>query len=266
MRLTRIWKSAGMALAVPALAAAVAIGCSDDEEPPGAHMALGDSISQGTGASDPATTGFAPQFRAYVQAAVDSDEPVELINLGVGGETTSSMIADGQLESVVQELRTRNGNDDADDDVAVVTLQIGGNDGATLFEVCAGGLSAECTAAIPSTLQTFAANFDSIVGQLRDAAGPDTIIIAGTYYNALVHPDCPLHASAELGEVVLEGNPTLLPQGLNDLIRATAANHGVRVAEVGALDASQLQPDCKHPSDDGYSAIVDAFTAAYDQP
>ncbi len=64
--------------------------------------------------------------------------------------------------------------------------------------------------------------------------------------------------------MVLEGERTLFPNGLNDIIRATAARYDVRVAEVPPLDPRQLQPDCLHATDDGYEAIAEAFISAYD--
>jgi lysophospholipase L1-like esterase len=277
--MNRRWLSkATMAMVVPALVAVIALGCGDDDdseataEPPApsVYLALGDSLVTGVGASDPPTTAYVPLFHDYLQGALAPEGSeqalIELHNLGVNGETTGSMIADGQLSAAVAELTSLNGNDTPDDDVRVVTVSVGGNDVAALFDVCAGGLSPECLTAIPDALGTFTTNFETILGQLRAAAGTDVTIIVAGYYNALEHPDCEFNALASMGDIVLEGEPPLLEEGLNDLIRSIAAPHDVRVAEVFALlDASEIEPDCRHANDDGYEIISAAFITAFEQ-
>ena len=86
----------------------------------------------------------------------------------------------------------------------------------------------------------------------------------GTYHNALAHPGCELNAFAALAGAVLEGDLTLLPEGINDIIRATAARHGAVVAEVGQLSEAQLVDDCRHTTDAGHDAIAAAYAAAFD--
>ncbi len=253
------------------------------------YLALGDSLAAGIGASDPAGTGYVPLFHSYLGDALDPGKadpaPLSSVpdafnrkllwleNLGVGGpgappggETTGSMIAGGQLDAAVAELSARNGNATRVDDVRVVTLDIGGNDAFAVVPACAGGLTPGCAAAINTTFATFTANFNLILGELRAAAGPDTEIIVMTYYNPLVNPGCPLSPLAPLGNVLLEGEPSLgLPLGLNDLIRVIAASHGVEVAETfGLLGAADVHPDCRHADDSGYQIIADAFVAAFD--
>ncbi len=266
-----------MAMVVPALVAVIALGCGDDDseatpEPtvPSVYLALGDSLVTGVGASDPPTTAYVPLFRDYLRdklAPEGSEQAlIDLHNLGVNGETTSSMIADGQLSAAVEELTSLNGNATPDDDIQVVTVSVGGNDVAALFDVCAGGFSPECITAIPDTLATFTTNFETILNQLRAAAGPEVTIIVAGYYNALEHPDCEFNSLAAVGNTVLEGDSPLLEEGLNDLIRSIAAPHDVRVAEVfGLLDVSDLEPDCRHANDGGYEIISAAFIAAFEQ-
>ena len=88
-------------------------------------------------------------------------------------------------------------------DVKVVTIDIGGNDVFGVVSSCAAGPTPECAALIQARLQAFAANFALILDQLRAAAGPDTVIIAMTYYNPLY--SCHLAQLAALADAVLEG-------------------------------------------------------------
>lgn len=255
--------TARLLVVLVASVALMAIACVDDAEPP-IYLAIGDSLSVGIGASDSMATGFVP----LVLDALDAEYTgIELRNVAVSGETTGSLRVAGQLDAAVALLRTRNANDTSDDDVAVITISIGGNDITGVTEPCLAGVTAECQAAIATALGTFAVNFDAILSELRAAAGPDTHIVAMTYYNAAAHPDCGIFQLATLAEAVLEGAPELgLEAGLNDLIRGVAAQHGVAVAEThGLVGVEAMQPDCRHANDAGYAVIATQFSEAIAQ-
>jgi lysophospholipase L1-like esterase len=232
------------------------------------YLALGDSLGWGYGASDPATKGYVPLFHDFLESEDGLDTDLFLNNLSIPGATSTSLIAD-QLPTAVAELEARNGDVDPNNDVEVVTVDIGGNDLLALLGVCAGGFTPECAAAIGTTFTTFSVNFDYTLGELRTAAGPDTLIIVMTYFNSLAGPGCPPDL-VPLGEIVLEGNPGLgLPLGANDLIRSKAAAHKARVADLvpggvfpDLLGPSNILPDCVHANDSGYQIIADAFADA----
>ena len=233
------------------------------------YIALGDSLAAGVGASDPLTTGYVPRFHDHVKDFV-GDNGVSLMNLGHGGDTSTTLISHGHLAAAVAELGTRNGDTNPKNDVKAVTLDIGGNDVTPLIGLCAGGVTPTCTAAISSIFGTFSGNFYATLGALRAAAGPDTPIIVMTYYNSLVNPLCPFSALAPLGNVVLEGEPLIgLPAGLNDIIRFIAPLHGAKVADLvpggvfpALLGPSDIQPDCLHANDSGYKIIANEFKEA----
>lgn len=259
------------------LALALTGGLAGAEHPP-EYLALGDSVSVGVGASDPAVTGFVPRFRAAAAgvltpgaspAAPGAQGNAAYLfaeNLAVGGETSASLIAGGQLAAALEALTRRNGNDSPADDVEVVTLTIGGNDMKHLFAVCGSGdpsgpPSAECQAAVVGGLTAFQANLAATLVQLRTAAGPGTAIIVMTYYNPLIHPGCPYHPFAGFAQQVV--------YALNATIAGVAAAvPGVAVADVAGagIGVADLQPDCLHPSDSGHAKIAAAFEAAFAAP
>lgn len=263
-------------VAVFSVVPAVAVGASDGDAVPGlpVYLALGDSLAVGVGASDPSTTAYVPLFYDALQdelaclpavsdRAADGCKHLQLHNLGVSGATSSDLIND-QLPTAVAELNARNGDANPRNDVEVVTVDIGGNDVfQPVIGACGGGVTPACIAVVQSTFGTFSVNFDSILGQLRAAAGPDTPIIVMTYFNSLLA--CNLFFLAPLADLVLEGGGPL-PVGFNDLIRSIAGVHGAEVADT----FSDLGPgdlvggtDCLHANDSGYGIIADEFLAAF---
>lgn len=184
-----------------------------------------------------------------------------LDNLAVGGATSATLVRD-QLPDAITELEARNQDRRPNDDVKVITIDIGGNDVFAVVPLCSAGPTPECLGLIDTTLRTFAANFTTTLAQLQAAAGPDTMIIAMTYYNPL--PSCRLSALAPLASNVLEGAPGFDGR-LNDLIRGISAANAVAGADTyGKLAAENLVggTDCLHPNDSGHQIIADLFAAA----
>lgn len=216
-------------------------------------LALGDSLAAGVGASDPTTTGYVPLFHQFLLAEVSED--TVLINLGHSGDTSSTLISHGHLAAALTQIGSG--------DVTVVSVDIGGNDFSALLPICSEGLTLPCLTAVNDTFATFSNNFDFILDELRMAMDLDAPIIVMTYYNSLVHPDCPFNPLAPLGDILLEGGGPLA-EGLNDLIRSIAAIHDADVAETfGLIGPSDLQPDCLHTNDAGYEIIADAFIESF---
>jgi lysophospholipase L1-like esterase len=182
---------------------------------------------------------------------------LDLVNLSVGGATSSSLIA-SQLPAAVELISDRNTDADPGNDVVLITVTIGGND---LFNPvvsnCSGGPTPTCVQTIQSVFTTYVANLGMILGTLRSVAGPDTDIVITTYENPL--GACHLAALEPLGDVILEGGPGI-PVGFNDLIRAVAGATSVEVADTfGQLDLDDWVggTDCLHPDNSGYHKMAE---------
>lgn len=181
----------------------------------------------------------------------------------MSGATTTSLI-DRQLPGAVTLLEERNANATPVDDVRLITLTIGGNDlFDTVVPACFAKVSSHCLNTVAVQLDVVNTNYATILGQLREAAGPDTTIAVMTYYNPL--PACPLKHLGYLAQLVLEG---IEPQpGLNDIIRAQAAAVGAVVVETApVIDVKsaepEVQPDCLHPNAKGHADIAKEFELA----
>jgi lysophospholipase L1-like esterase len=79
------------------------------------------------GASDRDATSFVPLVHEGL------GEGVELLNLGHSGDTSDEFITHGHLSEALTQVEQRNGDGDPDEDVKLVTLDIGGNDLLDLY-------------------------------------------------------------------------------------------------------------------------------------
>lgn len=233
---------------------------------PATYLALGDSVAAGVGA--PSGLGYVSLLAGDLAEARHCGQGqalgcrIEADNRAVGGATTVSLIS-GQLPGAVELLEERNGNRTPVDDVRLITITIGGNDVFNpVIGACAGGFSAACQTTVAKQFTQVSTNYATILGQLREAAGPETTIAVMTYYNPLPAAGCRFAQLASLGDLVLEGGAPLT-FGLNDIIRQQAAAFGAVVVETGSVvDASEVQPDCLHPNTAGHADLADAFAAA----
>jgi lysophospholipase L1-like esterase len=253
------------------------------------YLALGDSWAYGQGSTDPASDGYVPQLLASLRGglhclpassakAAGGCGQLQLVNLGRPATATmpgvtAKAVAEEQLPVALPMLQARNGDRNPRNDVEVLTLHVGGNDvSRPIVERClVGGLTPEqCLEdVIPGVLAGFKVEFDSLLSRLREGAGGDARIVVGTYGNPI--PFCVLgrtSGAAELAEIVLEGSVgpvQVLGEGLHDIIRKVAADHGADVAEVfTALGDGDFVggADCLHPNDSGYDKVTSAFEQA----
>ncbi len=228
------------------------------------YLALGDSIAAGEGASDPASAAYVPLFYEFLQSKDGFGKELALNNLAEVGITAGDLFAT-QIPTASEELEARNGDSAKKNDVKMVTLSAGGYDLFAHILVCFDGLTPSCVDAINDTRFWTAFYLDLALSELREAAGPDTSIIVMTYSNALVHPACELHFLEPVWDVALEGDSSVgVPEGLNDVIRSTAASYGAEVAEAsGLLTPAELQGDCFNLNDAGHAVVAELFTEAF---
>lgn len=231
------------------------------------YLALGDSLSAGVGA-----TGFNAEnaFVGLVHAELGPEFAV--LNLGIAGHDSHELIEEGPLDRAVGEIEQRNHDDDADNDVEVVTLEIGGNDLLDLFfdlvlpgrcpSVTEGLQKPECVEALRETLDAYEPNLNLILDRLREA-DPELVIFLMTLYNPFSGA---LPVLDEIGELSLEGAPdTPFPEGLQDIIRRQAEQNDVHLVEVYPLFEGKAREyiagDTIHPNDTGYRVMADAVIA-----
>jgi lysophospholipase L1-like esterase len=184
--------------------------------PPGdIYLAVGNSLS--VGAEAPANNDGQPGYPNLLLPRLQELNPsLRLELLGVAGETSATMISDGQLdaaESVISSAAA------AGQCVGVITVDIGGNDFGQI-------LTGETTPA--TAIPQFEANLNTILGRIGGAAHSQ---VAGCiphmaimdYYNP--YPGLPIPPSNQpLSDIYL-------PE-LNAIIRTVAATHGWAVTHV----------------------------------
>lgn len=241
--------------------AALACGTTEKQT----YLALGDSYAVGFGASSK-SDGYVPLFFTFLQES--KNESLSLRNLAVGGETSSSMIATGQFGMALAELRFRNHDNSAKDNVFVITIDIGGNDIRDLAgegQPCAPPASmtdAACAAAVTQTLATVSENLDAILRSLRVAAGPDTKILVLDYFNPYSGTGKPLEQAGDLVLPLLnkEIADVAAAPGIDaDVVETFAAFEG-KGGELTNVNGPQGD---FHPNDAGYRVLADLVIAAY---
>ncbi len=204
-------------------------------ETPTLYIALGDSIAYGIGSSLPRKRSYPALVRGYIEEW--SRAPVELHNLAVPGETSTTFVNDGQLDEFRHVLASRA----TDGTQTIVTVSLGGNE----------MLQAEAldNAGKQMALDDFAAAYDAAIGDIRTIAGNDALIVVTTNYD------------------LSEGNPeqqfsdAWWVAQFNNSIGNVAATYGATVADIepifrGRIDELTLHPWDVHPKNRGFLAIA----------
>lgn len=239
---------------------------------PGLYIALGDSLSEGVGASDPDATGFVPRVHRGL------GEGWQLINLGRSGDTSDDLLSRGFLDAATALIQQRNGDDDPNNDAKLVTLEIGGQALLDLFDrlilsgICPSVEESlakpECVEPLRETLDRFGANLAVALGRLKEA-DRDVHIVVMTLYNPISggigFPGT--QAIAQLAEMALEGLPdTPFPQGLNDTIRSETERRGFILVDWYELFEGKageyIAFDFIHPNDAGHEVMAEAILKA----
>ncbi|OFW55192.1 MAG: hypothetical protein A2V75_03330 [Actinobacteria bacterium RBG_16_70_17] len=228
-------------------------GVVDDTfaEGPIYYLALGDSLAANVGAPS-ARDGYVS--RVHNQLQERGGRRYGLLNLGVSGETSGSLISGGQLDEAVEFLAANR--------VAYVTVDIGANDllGHLTSADCAESLEAPaCRERLESAFAAYEANVSVILAALADAAPEATIVFLETY-----NP-------FSLGTgIAFEEGTSLMVTRLNGLAAAAAEAEGILVADgftpmqgTAAFTTLMLaSPPDIHPNGLGHDVLAQAVIAA----
>ena len=187
-----------------------------------AYLALGDSLAASYQPNGDTHSGYAEQLLQLEQAGLPD---LRLVKLACPGERTSTIDRSrarcpypegSQLAQAVAVLGSR--------DVAFVTLQIGSNDLIRCFGFRGSAFDQGC---VDQLLPKISARLTTIVGTLREAAGPDVPIVGATYYDPLLaawtFPGFDHDAVVAIADVWT---------AFNDTLEQTYAGLGVPVADV----------------------------------
>jgi lysophospholipase L1-like esterase len=244
----------------------------------GSYLALGDSVPFGYRGGLSTEYGDAANFDGYPEL-VGERLGLDVVNASCPGETSASFVdttaqsygcqhavgaplgyrmafplhvayespSQSQLDFAVRTLAE-------DDDVELVTVQIGANDGFLCLHTAPGGCAAPDE--VESLQQDLRAGLDTILSTLRDEGGYDGEIVVVTYYS--------------LGDVAGGVDLSAL---LNEPISQAADAHDAELADgfaafrsvVGAggdpVAAGLVLPDDVHPSAEGQRVLADAVLA-----
>jgi lysophospholipase L1-like esterase len=269
---------------VAALPAFPATPAAADEENT-VYLGLGDSYAYGWGASNPQISGYVPRFYHFLRGD-PYGRARELVNLGYGGETSTSFITGvlpghpvrtPQLDVALATIM------DADTDTSVVTLDIGGND--LLVLLAPGGPCSQypptqaCFEAAQQALTTFVGNYSYILGSIAYALGSDpdgASFMVMTYANPWSGTGSGYEGLAAMFLLGTDGTIDCANQGgwgMNDIIACVPQNPAfggtIEVVDIypsflgRGLELTHIAEGDIHPNNHGYALIASLFRDAY---
>jgi len=255
------------------------------------YVAVGDSLAYGfmNFTSTPVgTTGFAGYAQPYdVFLSAQAGAPVALVNLGIVGETTDSLLHNGgendDLNSHYSETTSQYDllSTYLNTNVQNITVQVGANDllglattAAFKSAVATGNTSAE-QALLNGTLANVTANYDTLLARINALAPGADVQVVG-YYSP--YAGLPV---TDLASGYLHAISDPLTQSLNAVLQAEAAKHGAQYVDLyvdlyapfhGRESTLLLNGDLldtpfgplpnDHPTDAGYAVITRQLEAA----
>jgi lysophospholipase L1-like esterase len=262
-------------------------GTAQGAEGPLYMVALGDSLAVGiqpiNGAFVPTNVGYVDDLHAFYRARFPG---LRLKKFGCSGETTSSLITGigstcshptgSQLTDAVQFIQTHR--------VGLVTIDIGADDLLGCFSVSTG-IDSACVNHLLFD-NVIVNDLSYILHALRDAAGPNVLIVGMNYYDPLLAawvfgPQGQALAAASLPitqafNALLEGTYQLFNVPVADVERAFRTTNTTPVLGIPTNVLLALLwtwmgapppagPDV-HPNITGYAVIAGAFVRAIEEP
>jgi lysophospholipase L1-like esterase len=249
---------------------------SGGEEGDGAYLALGDSVPFGYRGGATAEFADADNFVGYPEL-VGEELGLEVLNASCPGETTASFLdAAAQSNGCQNTLQSEFGYRKAypvhvqyssfdqsqlnfavealqeNDDIELVTVQIGANDAFVCQQTTPTNCSAETD--LRNLAQTVQTNLGTILSTLRGEGGYDGQIVVVTYY-ALNYSDAFGQATGVLGgglAQVAEANGADVADGY-EAFRAPAGEAGG-----DSVAAGLVLPNDVHPTEEGQQLLAEA--------
>ncbi len=246
--LAAVEQTASPAVPVVAVDARIRDGRVGTAEGEPVYLAIGDSLASAVGVDDP-REGYVSQLHALLESSRGT--PLGLINHGVAGETSLSLLRGGQLDRALSEERR----------VDFVTIDIGANDllAHLVDDVCSGATGdLRCSERIDAALMAYEENLEEIIAELTSAF-PDATFVFLTAYNPFSFGLADVVAFEALSDEKLTA--------LNELATAVAGRHGVAVADGftpmrGTVTVTTLMvgdPADIHPTALGYDVLTEAL-------
>ena len=222
------------------------------------YLALGDSLAQGIGVSNPQYN-YVSRFHRYLEGRTGRE--LGVVNLGSFGENSVSMIQNGQLDQALTLIADRKNDGFESTTISFVTLDIGANDIVVHLatEDCVESvLGARCVSRVKGALDAYSENIEYILSQLREALEQDTELYVMTIYNPFA-----------IGtSTVYEHIGNDIVRRLNKIIEETAVRHSVIVADAASVFKGKarawthIMTGDIHPTRQGYRALAYSFAIA----
>jgi lysophospholipase L1-like esterase len=209
------------------------------------YVALGDSLAAGYTVSEPQE-----EFTARIAAAIRQEQPIEVRNFAISGETSRSLL-DRQLPEAIHFIEAQQ---EAGIRVSPITLTIGGNDALRVVDAPLD-VRRRTVAAVEANIGTA---LDQLIAATTDPSSQRTADIAVmNYYNLFP------------GDPDDQSGPTYWANQFNAAIARAAATRGVAVADVASAFAggnvyryTYIATGDIHANPDGHALIAEQFLAA----
>jgi lysophospholipase L1-like esterase len=204
--------------------------------------------------SDP-REGYVSRFHRYLEE--QQGRQLGLVNLGVSGESSISIMSEGQLDNALNVLRTQ--------EVAILTIDLGANDLLSHVgsDQCLDNpRGAACQQRIQAAFTSFSSNFAVILGQLKAELPDGAEFYVMTIYNPF---------DFGVGLPIEDFSSEVIEQ-LNDLIEAAAGVVGANVADpfddmadnAGAW-TNMLSAADIHPNAEGFQTLAFSLAEAREE-
>lgn len=230
-----------------ALLFVVAVGLPGMSQPATAagqqeYIALGDSIAAGLVTSLASARGYPVLVSTLLQKLDASQSPpgsMKFVSLALPGETNESFVANGQLQSFMNEVASLKARGA---DLQLVTVTLGGNDILQLQN--------QDAAARQAGLDRFRASYPTAISDIEQALDErKPTIVVTTYYDL------------SEGDPQVQNSDAWWVAQFNDVIRSTAQQHGLKIADLEADFRGHIHdwtwyPADVHPNNDGHAEIA----------